>query len=80
MQHSSSQSAGAPLTEAQLGLWYAQRLDPSNPVFNIGHYTEIEGTLDVERFRQAVDTALREADALAMRVVEDETGAPCQVL
>ena len=80
MQHSSSQSAGAPLTEAQLGLWYAQRLDPSNPVFNIGHYTEIEGALDVERFRYAVDTALREADALAMRIVDAEAATPRQVL
>ena len=24
------------LTEAQAGLWYAQRLDPQNPVFNTG--------------------------------------------
>ena len=35
------------LTEAQNGLWYAQRLDPDNPIFNTGHVIEIDGPLDL---------------------------------
>ncbi|MBU4612319.1 amino acid adenylation domain-containing protein [Achromobacter sp. GG226] len=62
----------APLTEAQLGMWFAQRMDPSNPIFNIGHCTHIEGPLDIPALQRAVDAALREADALAMRVVEHD--------
>ena len=27
----------APLTEAQSGLWFAQRLDPAHPIFNTAH-------------------------------------------
>ena len=37
-----------PLTEAQSGLWFAQRLDPANPIFNTAHYLDIRGDLDVE--------------------------------
>lgn len=36
-----SPAGAVPLTEAQEGLWYAQQLDPRNPIFNTGHYTNI---------------------------------------
>lgn len=29
-------NGGRPLNEAQSGVWYAQRMDPLNPVFNMG--------------------------------------------
>ena len=64
----------APLTEAQSGLWYAQRLDPANPIFNTGQYVELRGPLDREAFRDAVDEACAEADALALRIVEGPNG------
>ncbi|MFH5924330.1 amino acid adenylation domain-containing protein [Roseomonas xinghualingensis] len=57
-----------PLTEAQEGLWYAQRLDPGNPVFNTGQYIEFRGPLDVAAFREAVNGAVTEADSLALRI------------
>ncbi|NYT23912.1 amino acid adenylation domain-containing protein [Alcaligenaceae bacterium] len=63
-----------PLTEAQEGLWYAQRLDPRNPIFNTGHCTEIRDTLDLPRFAQAVNRTLREANALSLRFVDHEDG------
>jgi len=66
-----------PLTEAQLGLWYAARLDRTNPLFNTAQYAEIAGPLDIERFRQAVDTTMAEAEALALRVLETD-GEPRQ--
>ena len=59
-----------PLTEAQEGLWYAQRLDPTNPVFNTGQCLELRGTLDLETFRAAVNGAVAEADALALCIGE----------
>ncbi len=71
--------ATSPLTQAELGLWYAQHVDPGNPVFNTGQYLDIRGPLDAEAFRLAVDTVMREADALATRVVA--TGAvPARVI
>ena len=59
-----------PLTDAQAGLWYAQRLDPANPLFNTGHNLHIRGDLNVERFQRAADQAVREADALSLRFYE----------
>ena len=62
------------LTEAQEGLWYAQRLDPGNPVFSTGHYLDLRGALDLEAFRAAVDGMVAEADALAFRIEDAPTG------
>ncbi|WP_458094839.1 amino acid adenylation domain-containing protein [Roseomonas sp. WA12] len=66
-----------PLTEAQTGLWYAQRLDPGNPVFNTGQYLEFRGALDVQAFREAVDGMVAEADSLALRI-QDTPGSATQ--
>ncbi len=63
-----------PLTEAQEGLWYAQRLDPSNPVFNTGQYVDLRGTLDVAAFVQSVDQAMAEADGLSVALVDHPDG------
>lgn len=70
-------AAAAPvrrLSEAQLGLWYAQRLAPDNPAFNTAHALWIEGALDVARFARAADRAAAEAEALSLRMREDEDG------
>jgi len=64
-----------PLTEAQAGLWYAQRLDPANPIFNTGQVTELCGALDVTAFTRAVHAVMAEADGLCM-VVREVEGAP----
>lgn len=56
-----------PLTEAQSGLWFAQRLDPANPIFNTAHYVDFRGPLDVEAFRSAVDQMAVEAEILSVR-------------
>lgn len=74
-----AQRIPANLTEAQTGLWYAQRLDPANPIFNTGHYTEIHGRLNVAAFDAAVNQAMREADSLSLRML-DLPDAPMQVL
>lgn len=64
----------SPLTQAELGIWYAQRIDPANPVFNTGQYLELRGPLDIDALRRAIDTVADEADALALRVVETGDG------
>jgi enterobactin synthetase component F len=70
---------GAPLTEAQTGLWYTQRIDPSNPILNTGQYLDISGPLDVDAFRNAVDATVDEAEALSLRF-EDRPDGPVQVV
>ncbi|MFK0132134.1 amino acid adenylation domain-containing protein [Streptomyces rubiginosohelvolus] len=70
-----------PLTEAQLGLWSAQRLDPANPVYLTAEYVELAGPLDERAFTAAVTRAVGEADGLSVRFTADgddihqETGA-----
>lgn len=66
-----------PLTEAQSGLWYAQRLDPGNPIFNTGQYLDLRGPLDRDAFRAAVERVSEEAEALSLRF-EDRPEGPVQ--
>ncbi|WP_245870212.1 amino acid adenylation domain-containing protein [Teichococcus rhizosphaerae] len=75
-QHPGPGEAGPalPLTEAQEGLWFAQRIDPGNPVFNTGQYLELRGALDLPAFRAAVDGMVAEADCLALRIRETPAG------
>jgi enterobactin synthetase component F len=63
------------MTEAQEGIWFAQRVNPENPVFNTAQYVEIHGDLDVSAFERAVNTTMLEADGLAVRV-EERDGSP----
>ncbi len=64
----------APLPEAQRGLWFAQCLDPANPVFNTGECFTLRGMLDRAAFAETVETALHEADGLAVRIRERADG------
>ena len=69
-----SPAGAVPLTEAQEGLWYAQQLDPHNPIFNTGHCTGIRGDVDVERLASAIERTLAEADALSLAFIDTEDG------
>ncbi|HID7842011.1 enterobactin synthase subunit F [Stenotrophomonas maltophilia] len=66
------------LTEAQAGLWFAQRLAPDNPSFNTAHAVWIDGPLDVAAFVAAADQAAGEAEAFALRFAEGGDGQPLQ--
>ncbi len=66
------------LTEAQLGLWYAQRLAPHNPSFNTAHAVWMEGALDVDAFVAAANQAAAETQAFALRFVDGDDGQPRQ--
>ncbi len=63
-----------PLTEAEEGLWYAQRLDPGNPSFNCGHATWVDGVLDVDAFRATAEQGARECQSLALFMRETPQG------
>jgi len=76
-----------PLTEAQEGLFYAQLLDPANPVFNTGQYLDLAGELDVAALSRAVAQAGIEAEALRLRILptgrqelQDDLHIPLQVI
>ncbi|MEU3603540.1 amino acid adenylation domain-containing protein, partial [Streptomyces sp. NPDC006798] len=69
-----------PLTGAQAGVWYGQRLDPRSPVYNVGQYLEIHGSLDPELFTAALRHTVAECEALTARFAEDADGEPYQLV
>jgi nonribosomal peptide synthetase DhbF len=68
-----------PLSAAQLGLWFAQKLDPTNPIFNEAHSIEIHGPIDANLFRMALAQAVAETEACRVRFVEEIDG-PRQII
>jgi amino acid adenylation domain-containing protein len=59
------------LSRAQYGVWIAQKMDPASPRYNCGGYLEIYGTLELAFFRQAVNIAVNETEALHVRFFEE---------
>ncbi|MFT0892679.1 amino acid adenylation domain-containing protein [Pseudochelatococcus sp. G4_1912] len=68
-----------PLLQAQEGLWFAQTLDPENPILNTGQIVTLKGPLNVAAFQNAVERALREAPALSARFIDGPDG-PAQII
>ncbi|MFB7941505.1 amino acid adenylation domain-containing protein, partial [Streptomyces sp. NPDC056049] len=68
------------LTGAQTGVWYGQRLDPDSPVYNVGQYVAVDGTLDADLFATALRRVVGECEALTVRFEEDAHGQPVQIL
>jgi nonribosomal peptide synthetase DhbF len=62
------------LSAAQREVWLAQKLDPDNPVFSIGSYFHIRGSLDRRAFEAALRRAVSEAECLHVRIDEDAEG------
>ncbi|GAA3728700.1 amino acid adenylation domain-containing protein [Salinactinospora qingdaonensis] len=57
------------LTGAQTGVWYAQQVDPDNPVYNVGQYIDLPGAIDPGRFETALRHVVADTDALRSRIV-----------
>ncbi|MFQ6148539.1 amino acid adenylation domain-containing protein, partial [Streptomyces seoulensis] len=61
------------LMAGQLAVWYAQQLDPENPVYNIAEYVEIRGDLDAGLLVRALRHTVHEAETARLRFrVEDD--------
>ncbi|WP_110927796.1 amino acid adenylation domain-containing protein [Bacillus massiliglaciei] len=63
-----------PLSHAQEGIWFAQKLSPASPFYNTGEFIEITGDLNIPFFKEALSQALLEAETLHYRFGEDEKG------
>ena len=74
-----AQLADYPLTRAQAAIWFAQQIEPTNPIYNVGEYLEIHGAIDGERFEAALNEAIQETEALQLRFVE-RGGSPRQLI
>ncbi|MFF3831826.1 amino acid adenylation domain-containing protein [Streptomyces sp. NPDC002458] len=65
------------LTAAQRGLWFAQRLDPANPSYNVAEYADIRGRMEPGLLRRAVGHTAAETEALRSTFGERD-GVPFQ--
>ncbi|MGW8489868.1 amino acid adenylation domain-containing protein [Streptomyces sp. NPDC055886] len=65
------------LTAAQQGVWFAQRLDPADPAYNIAEYADIQGPVDPDLLRRAVGHTAAETEALRTTFGE-RNGVPFQ--
>jgi amino acid adenylation domain-containing protein/non-ribosomal peptide synthase protein (TIGR01720 family) len=65
------------LTAAQDGVWFAQKLDPRSPRYNIAECLGIHGALDAELLVSAIARAIGETDAVRAEFFEVD-GAPFQ--
>ncbi|MFD4573532.1 amino acid adenylation domain-containing protein [Streptomyces sp. NPDC058417] len=61
---SESFSHELPLSLAQREMWYAQQLDPGNPVFTMADHLDLHGPLDPAAFAAAWHRLLAETEAM----------------
>src|SRR5438477_13128228 len=53
-----------PLSDAQLGIWFAQTIEPSSPAYNLAEYLEIAGAINASLFESASRDAVNEIEAV----------------
>ncbi|WP_369381995.1 amino acid adenylation domain-containing protein [Streptomyces sp. cg36] len=68
------EDTSSPLTGAQQGLWFAQRLDPANAAYNTAEYVEIHGPVDPALFETALRRTVGEAQTFALRFADTPDG------
>lgn len=59
-----------PLTSAQRGIWYAQKLQENNNVFNTAEYVEINGEVNVNFLKDSIKQTILECEALNANLYE----------
>ena len=70
-----SGNTGFPLSTPQLGIWFAQWLNPS-AAYNIGEYIEIRGAINPALFERALRQVVAESEALRIRLTEHDGEFP----
>src|SRR5260370_4513655 len=71
---SSQANSIMPLSECQAGIWFAQHMDRSRPVYNIAQYVEIHGPIDPGVFERALRQTAMETESLRARFIKKSDG------
>jgi non-ribosomal peptide synthetase component F len=64
-----------PLSSPQREIWFDQLLHPDLPLYNVGGYVQINGTLDHTVFEQAINRLIQRHDALRTVLVSESPDA-----
>jgi amino acid adenylation domain-containing protein/non-ribosomal peptide synthase protein (TIGR01720 family) len=67
-----------PLSSPQREIWFDQLLYPDLPLYNIGGYTEINGTIDRVLFEVAVKLLIQRHDTLRTKLASGTDEVPMQ--
>ncbi len=74
------QEKSPPLSAAQLGLWFAQRIDPTDPIYQPRAVDrKIHGPVNSSLFKAAVKQAVIDTEAVRVRFIEELDG-PRQII
>jgi len=70
----------APLTKTQYGLYVECVNHPGEPCYNVPCFYILDGSLDEERLRQAIETVVKAHPTLFTRIELTEQGDPVQTI
>jgi len=70
---------GLPLSFSQEGLWFAHRMDPESPAYNIPMAARVNGPLNIDALEQAVNEMVRRHEVFRA-ICEDVDGQPRQFI
>ncbi|MBV8281774.1 MAG: AMP-binding protein, partial [Candidatus Eremiobacteraeota bacterium] len=79
MMNMDNRRISLPLSSAQLGIWFAQKIDPANTGFSIGEWIEIHGAVDPRLFEAAIKQTVGDTEASRTRLIED-ADVPRQII
>ena len=74
-----AKTSKAPLSFAQQRLWFLDQLDPGNASYNISRGIRLEGPLDLQALRRALNAVIARHEALRTNFISVE-GEPVQVI
>jgi len=77
---SDNQNRRLPVTVAQTGIWFAQEIDPQNPIYKVSEYLDIHGPVDLTGIEVAVRQAVTDTEAFLVRIEVDNDGTLWQVV
>ncbi|RMC32353.1 amino acid adenylation domain-containing protein, partial [Paracoccus alkanivorans] len=63
-----------PLSASQAEIWFAQQLDPTNDLLDLRGHLHLQGEVDTDALRQALDASVAEFDTLRLRIIDTPDG------
>ncbi len=68
-----------PLSFQQQRLWFLDKLDPGQTIYNMPFAVKLEGQLDIERFKESIQAVVQRHEALRT-IFAEEDGQPIQII